>query len=289
MSTEKILQHTLDVPIEIQKTKLNGFDINYAKTGEGEPLVLIHGANFGWGVWYPNIPELAKHFTVYAIDLPGAGRSSRVNYATLDMHKGLVDTVDAFVQHHELKNFHVMGCSAGGWIAFQLALRYPDKVRKIVVENSAGLSDGVGISDRMIGIYPFANLIAKTALNPNRKDKSNIEKFLMDIFHKKDHIKREFVDYFLETMETSHNLLFISRMTARWKDFVLKHDLPRIHNDTLIVWGAKDTLMPLHKNEHNFQRLPQVSVQTIDDAGHIPSLEQPALFNSLAVDFLTTS
>ncbi|MCK5026791.1 MAG: alpha/beta hydrolase [Candidatus Pacebacteria bacterium] len=286
MDTEEKLRKTLDIPIKIKQSSVNGYQINYAKIGKGEPLLLLHGANFGWGVWYPNIPELAKHFTVYAIDLPGAGRSTKIDYGKMDLYKDMVDTVDEFIHKHNLEKFHVIGCSAGGWIGFRLALRYPDKVRKIVAENTAGFSDGVKIKDRIIGVYPFAKFISKTTLNPNRKNKKNIEKFLMSIFYDGSDIKKEFVEYFLETMETSHNLLFISRMTALWRDFLLKRELPNITNKTLIVWGEQDKIMPLSQNAHNFKLIPNVQVEIIRDAGHIPSLEKASVFNSLVVDFL---
>jgi len=76
MTTEQTLANSLGIELAIKQIPIGAHKINYLVAGKGEPLLLIHGANFGWGVWYPNIPELAKHFTVYAIDLPGAGHSS---------------------------------------------------------------------------------------------------------------------------------------------------------------------------------------------------------------------
>ena len=77
MDTEKKLADSIDASIEIKQMDIGKHRINYAVAGQGPALLMIHGANFGWGMWYPNIPALAKHFTLYMIDLPGAGRSSR--------------------------------------------------------------------------------------------------------------------------------------------------------------------------------------------------------------------
>ncbi|MCK5591104.1 MAG: alpha/beta hydrolase [Candidatus Pacebacteria bacterium] len=286
IDTEKELLKTLEVDVEINQIFINEYNINYTKVGKGPPLLLIHGANFGWGVWYPNIPELAKHFTVYAIDLPGAGRSTRINYKKLQLQKDLVSTVDQFIQELNLRNFHIAGCSVGGWLALKIALIHPEWVNKVVIENTVGFSDSMKLSEKVIGVYPFAKLISKTVLNPHRKNKKNIEKFLMGIFYDPIDIKKEFVDYFCETMETSHNLLFISRMVALWKEFLLKEDLLKIQNKILVVWGEKDKMMPLEKSITNISLISTVMVESVKDAGHIPSLEKPEEFNALVVDFL---
>ena len=286
IDTEKELLKTLEIDVEINQIFVNGYNINYVKAGKGPSLLLIHGANFGWGVWYPNIPELAKHFTVYAIDLPGAGRSTRINYKKLQLQEDLIRTVDQFIQELNLKNFHIAGCSVGGWLALKIALLHPKWVNKVVIENTVGFSDSMKLSEKVIGVYPFAKLISKTVLNPHRKNKKNIEKFLMGIFYDPIDIKKEFVDYFCETMETSHNLLFISRMVALWKEFLLKEDLLKIQNKILVVWGEKDKMMPLEKSITNISLISTVMVESVKDAGHIPSLEKPEEFNALVVDFL---
>jgi predicted nucleotidyltransferase len=64
--------------VKLEQVKIGEFVINYATAGKGLPIVLIHGGNIGWGQWYPNIPELARYFKVYALDLPGGGRRSRI-------------------------------------------------------------------------------------------------------------------------------------------------------------------------------------------------------------------
>ena len=286
MSTEDSLRAIINFPLALKQVEIGSYKINYAMAGSGPALLLIHGANFGWGVWYPNIPELAKQFTIYAIDLPGAGRSSRLDYSKMEPEKDLLEVVDEFTQKMGLENFSVIGCSMGGWIALRLALKHPEKVKRIVVENTVGFADYMTASEKIIGFYPFAKFIAKIFINP--KNRKNVKKFLMEIFYNKNlALPEAFIDYFCETMQTSHNLLFISRLTALHKKLNLEKSLSGIHNKTLIVWGEKDVIIPLHKNAQNFKLIPQVQISVIKDAGHIPSLEKPQEFNSLVNDFLT--
>ncbi len=286
MNTEAALVATLDLPLTLHQRKINGHTINYAVLGSGEPLLLIHGANFGWGVWYPNLPLLAKHYTVYALDLPGAGRSSVIDYATLDAKKDLFDVVEQFVTKLNLQNLRIIGCSVGGWLAMTLALAQPARVKKIVVENSVGFSDYFGFGDLVISQYPLAQLITRTLLKPHRQNK-RIEQFLRSIFfHKSLPILPAFLEYFYETMSGSHNLLFISRLTALREHFVLGSRLSKIHQPTMIVWGKEDTIMPLLKNQPNFSLIPHAQTVLIDEAGHIPSFEQPDRFHEAVLPFL---
>lgn len=285
MTTETELTKTLGIETVISQLKINGHIINYLVCGNGPPLLLIHGANFGWGIWYPNLKEFGKHFTVYAIDLPGAGRSSRVDYATLNARKDILGTVEEFISHHGFSSLNLVGCSVGGWVALEIALLHPGKVQKIIVENTIGFADRTSFSDKAIGVYPFAKFLSQTFLKPGGNNK-NIERFFRNIFYDKNiNIREEFLSYFFETMETSHNLLFISRLNALVKEFVLLDKLPKIQQEVGIVWGEKDSILPLARSYRNFSLIPRASTYIIKDAGHIPSFEKPFEFNSYALSF----
>lgn len=286
MDTEQNLMKAIGIPISIQQMPINGHTINYCVAGKGPPLLLIHGANFGWGVWYPNISELSKRFTVYGIDLPGAGRSSRIDYKKMDPQRDLADIVSKFIENLNLYNLQIIGCSIGGWLALKMALLYPTRIKALIIESGVGFADYMGLKEKVLGFYPLAQLIAKTILNPKLGSK-NIERFLRSIFYNQQlNLKKEFVDYFFETMKTSHNLLFISQLTALSKYFLLENQLPHIQCPVLIVWGSEDTIIPLRKNYKNFRLLENVSVEIIREVGHIPSLEKPYEFNALVLSFL---
>lgn len=286
INTERALADVMGVKVDIKQVIINGYNINYVVVGAGEPLLLIHGANFGWGVWYPNIVELTKHFTVYAIDLPGAGRSSRIDYSGLNLERDFVNIIQEFINYHNFRKIDIVGSSIGGWLALRMALQNPQKIQKIVLENAVGFADYWSFSDKIIGFYPFAKLITKTVLKPKRKNK-RIEKFLRSIFYDPNiDLSKEFIDYFYETMESSHNLLFISSLTKHNKDFLLVNQLKKIKNKTLIFWGAHDKIMPLEKNEINFKLLPNSQVEIIQEAAHIPSIEKSEYFNSKVIRFL---
>lgn len=282
---EVALLQTLGIPATIKQVMVADHEINYLIAGEGPTLLLIHGANFGWGVWYPNIPELAKSHRVVAIDLPGAGRSTRVDYRTLEpMH--MLTILEQFVMELELTSFAVVGCSLGAWLAVRLALNMPKRVTHLVIENASGFTPRIRASDKMIALYPFAHFITRTMLRPDRHN-PRIESFLRGIFADRDlKLRNEFIDYFYETMRTSHNLLFISRLNALAQSFYLDKMIEAITQPTLVIWGKEDQIMSLAWNEENLRRIPDVQVIVYDGIGHIPSLELASRFNSDVRSFL---
>jgi pimeloyl-ACP methyl ester carboxylesterase len=286
--TERALANTLGIPYEIKQETIMGHHINSIRCGGGRPLLLLHGANFGWGVWYPNIRYLAKRYTVYALDLPGSGRSSLVEYNSLDVERDVYHVVRAWVETQGLRDCTVIGCSVGGWIALKLALEVSaDRIRSVIVENTVGFADYMGRGDKMIGWYPLARTVARTILRTTPDNRRNIEKFLRGIFFDHDlAIRSEFLDYFFETQARSHNLLFISRMTACAEQFFLMEKLPSLMRPVLIAWGKEDRIMPFEKNKNGFSLIKGAEVVTIDRAGHIPSFEQPEAFHTAVDTFL---
>lgn len=286
MTYEEKLAQAIDADIKIKQIQIDKFLINYIVCGVGPPLLLIHGANIGWGMWFRNIKELSKNFTIYAIDLPGAGRSSKMDYSQLDPERDMLQIVNKIIDSLKLENFNILGASIGGWIALRIVMSHPEKINKVILSNSVGLANYMGLSDKIIGFYPFAKFISQTILRPVRNNKL-VEKFLRGTFYnKKLFLPEEFIDYFYETMAASHNLLFISRLTQLTKRLILEDYLSKINNRTLIIWGENDQIMPLKKNLTNFNLIPNISVEIMEQSGHFPSIEQPDEFNKVVENFL---
>ncbi len=276
----KVTAHSLDI---------GSHTIRYVKAGKGPALFLLHGGNIGWGQWYPNIAELAKKYTVYACDTPGSGRSSRVNYDALDLEKDFVDTVDGLIKKLKLKKVTLVGSSIGGWIALKLALRNKKYIDKLVLIDAVGFMNHVQPFDRIIGLSPLAKLLSKTVLKPT-KNNANIERFLRSVFYNQDtNIAPEFISYFYETMRTSHNLLLISRLSSVWgmrKELVLQDQLKKVKNETLVLWGENDALMPVKYNIPYAEMLENGKIELISSAGHIPSIEKASIVNKHLMAFV---
>jgi pimeloyl-ACP methyl ester carboxylesterase len=115
---------------------VNGLEMYYEVHGQGEPLVLIHGAlgNID-GQWPAILPGLAKERQVIVMDLQAHGRTADIDRPF--SAEQFADDIDALMQHLGVAKADIMGYSMGGATGLQLAIRHPERVRKLVIMSAA--------------------------------------------------------------------------------------------------------------------------------------------------------
>ena len=112
-----------------------GVKIHYVTKGKGPLVILIHGFPDFWYTWRDQMPELAKHFQVVAIDLRGYNKSDQpIGVENYTMDK-LVGDVDAVVSHFKAEKAIVVGHDWGSAVAWAYAMAHPDKTERLVVLN----------------------------------------------------------------------------------------------------------------------------------------------------------
>lgn len=112
-----------------------GRTIRYLKTGNGDPLILLHTIRTQLDYFTEVIPQLAKHFTVYAIDLPGHGYSSIDTKANYD-EPYLRSAVMAFIEKLDLNNVTLVGESIGAVLALTVVSQLPARIKKVISSNT---------------------------------------------------------------------------------------------------------------------------------------------------------
>ncbi len=126
-----------------------GMDIahHFVEKGQGEPLVLLHGNGEDCGYFGGQIDEFAKYYHVYAIDTRGHGKTPRGGKAFTI--RQFADDLLGFLDEQQIARAHLLGFSDGGNIAMLFALRYPDRVKRLILNganlNSAGVKRSVQI------------------------------------------------------------------------------------------------------------------------------------------------
>jgi pimeloyl-ACP methyl ester carboxylesterase len=139
------------------KAHVNGVELWYEITGEGEPVIQIHGAGFGHYNFAPATPTLAQQFRVIDYDMRGYGQSDRpVQHYDMEVWAddaaGLLDALD-------VPEAHVHGTSMGGMIAIVFAGKYPERTTSVVINCAAAK---LGTSGRLV----FKNWIDIAELDP---------------------------------------------------------------------------------------------------------------------------
>jgi pimeloyl-ACP methyl ester carboxylesterase len=120
---------------------VNGLEMYYEVHGEGEPLVLLHGAYMTIDAMGEVVPALAESRQVIAVELQGHGRTADIDRPLT--YEQLADDVAALLRHLVIEEADIFGFSLGGSVALQVAIRHPEVVRKLVVASSSYSSDGV--------------------------------------------------------------------------------------------------------------------------------------------------
>jgi pimeloyl-ACP methyl ester carboxylesterase len=292
MSAEERLMQMVGPGLSSKHSQVNGYDIHYVTAGDGSPLLLLHGVNIGWGEWYPNIADLSRYFRVYALDLPGAGSSSRISFSTSDLERSFVDTVEKFMEIHDLRDAILIGHSSGGWTALKLALRGNKRIAKLVLVNSLGFSPYLVWRQRPLAFGPVAKFLAQKVMPPTKK---NMENFLVSVFVDTSKIKREFIEYYCEAVcdrGNDHPFMLINRFLEPFhirSEFVLGDALRDVRVPTLIAVSDRDPMSSFVETSRFLDRIPGARVEVFRGAGHVPSIEQAEHFNALVNNFLAVS
>ena len=257
---------------------VNGCEIYYEVHGQGDPLVLIMGLRRNLEWWYRQIPALSQHFQVIAFDNRGAGRSDKpvMEYSI----RLFADDTAGLMEALAIPKAHILGSSMGGYIAQELALNYPAKVKSLVLGCT-----GCG-GDRAVIMSPerMEKFTANKGLKPEeilRKD--------MDIYYSDDYVDQnsEIIEEFVEI-----SMRYYQPADAFFRQFdaCLRHDTgDRLHHlaiPTLIMTGDDDPLVP-PQNSHVLKDLIAGADLSVFAGGrHCFFIEQADRFNKEAVDFL---
>ncbi len=247
-------------------TDLSMGKVRYAKRGDkGDIVILLHGFGGDLDNWLFNIDALGEVATVYALDMPGHGQSTKTmaNPSLKSMTAALAE----FMTVTGIASAHLVGHSMGGAIAMQMALNNPDKVKSMTLICSAGLGPE-------IGSY-VQNYIAAQG----RKD---LKPVLETLFADKSLVSRQLVDDVLKYKRLDGVETFLKSLAQSLFGGGTQHDalgkaLAGKGPSALVIWGASDEVIPpSHANN-----LAGAKVHVINGAGHMVFMEKAGDVNAL--------
>jgi pimeloyl-ACP methyl ester carboxylesterase len=124
-----------------QYAEVNGINLYFETHGTGQPLILLHGGLGSGEMFGPTLTELAQQHQVIAVDLQGHGRTADID-RPIDIRL-MADDIAALIDHLRLDKPDVVGYSLGGGVALFTAVKYPDKVRRLVVASAHARRDAI--------------------------------------------------------------------------------------------------------------------------------------------------
>lgn len=287
MTAEDRLADLLHTPHQFKDSAVGRYRIHSITAGHGPVLLLLHGANIGWGMWYKMIPELAKRYTVIAVDLPGAGRSTKLPLPS--SFEEYVEMVETFVRGERIEPLSVVGHSFGGWVALRLGQRQRISIKHLVAIDPVGLGRRLAVSQRLLSIPGMARLLSATVFRP---DRTHMKNFLQSACVKKKAIEEEFIDYFYEAVRAgslSHPIRYMKRMVEAGRlnrELLLAPARFGALPPVLLLWGEQDPLVPWQYAKKNLHVFSHLSVQVFKNTGHVPPLEAAVPCTQVITSFI---
>jgi len=239
--------------------------------GAGAPAVYLHGT-FGQE-WDGFLDDLAEHRRVYAPAHAGSEEMDDLEH--LDTLSDLILYYDDLFDSLGLDRIDLIGHSFGGMVAAEYAATFRERVRKLVLIDAMGLwRDDAPVEDHLlVSPQKLVKLLFKDPLKPEVVAKLAMPK---ETAAMNEAILRRFG----ALASTAH---FIHPIPERG----LARRLRRIKAETLIIWGAQDSLTPPVYAGDFARLIPNARVHLIENAGHVPQIEQREITSSEVIRFLS--
>lgn len=239
--------------------------VQVRRGGSGAPVVYLHSAT-GEGEGLELLAALAADFDVIAPMFPGYGESEGIEQID-DMEDAVFHLLDLFDQLG-LDAPALVGLSLGGWMAAELATRYPERVSRLVLVNPAGLYiQGAEIKD-IFGRTPDELVLDMFA--DQNQPMAQMMRALADVEPEK--VSFEMIKPYYQTMAATARLAWDPYL----HDPKLRKRLHRVTAPTLVVRGEQDTLIPGPHAETYASEIPGARLVEVDGAAHLLAIEKPA-------------
>ncbi len=287
--------------MKVKYVAVNGIRTRYLEAGSGEPLLLVHGGDFGGypacaNDWDLNIESLARSFHVYAIDKIGAGFTDNPKSDQEYVIGTAVRHAYDFLKTMKISSAHLVGHSRGGYAVLRLALEHPELVKTLVIVDSNTI---------MVKHSPIYREWARLASLIN--DTRDKQRYLVaaNSFGNK-HITDSYTEVLVEIAKLPKTREAAAKMKAGLssqfvKDLIIRqqetHEWIRagkLKAPTLLVWGANDPSAEFDPVGLDLMRLifpaaPRSQMHILNQAGHYCYREQPEAFVATVTSFIKSN
>ena len=270
-----------DNPEIARSVQAAGITTNYHDVGEGFPALFIHGSGPGvsaWANWRLVMPALSERLRVIAPDMAGFGFSERPAGIQYDLDTWVAQAI-GLLDALGLEQADVVGNSFGGALALAMAIRHPQRVRRLVLMGSVGvpfdITEGL---DAVWGYTPsFENM--RRIMDYFAWDRSLVNDELAELRYRAS-IRPGFQESF-GAMFPAPRQRWVDALASR------EQDIRALPHETLIVHGRDDRVIPLVTSLTLAQWIDRSQLHVYGRCGHWTQIEHAARFAKLVGDFLT--
>lgn len=242
--------------------------------------MLVHGITATHRYWKDNVPHLAQRRRVLALDLPGFGASDKpdVDYST----RYFVETIARLLDEKRIRRATLVGNSMGGQIAMAFALAHPERLDKLVLVDPAG-----------VHALPYwlgrVALLAVPGVRMPRVPQPFVEAVFRAAFPTRPDLQQRYTRAYMRGIASREYPLHLRSMLRAARGVLqapMRRHAAEIAAPTLIVWGARDLVLPVTAARPLRAAMPNARLLIYSQSGHCPMVDQPDRWNRDVEAFL---
>ncbi|MBU2938998.1 alpha/beta hydrolase [Lacinutrix sp. C3R15] len=273
---------------------IDSTEISYIKEGSGEKTMLfVHGLSSNSDAWSKNIHALKDQYTCVALDLPGFGKSSKPDVAYTPSY--FAEILHKFICKLKLDNVVLVGHSMGGQASIKLATIYKEDIKQLILVAPAGLEQFSEVNANVLKGFFTPEMVKNTT------DEQIEKNYALNFYKLPEEASKMIADrkqIKLATDFDAHCHAIVNSISGMLNDPVYD-DLAQITHKTLVVFGTKDMLIPNRYLNPNLttkqvgaiasEKIKEVQVAFVEDAGHFVQFEKPTEVNLLIEKFVVNN
>jgi len=266
------------------EAQINGISFYYQVHGRGAPLVLIAGMGADHRSWFPQVPTFKHHFRVITFDGRGVGRTGKPR--ELYNFESLAEDVVGLMDALSVDDAHVLGESLGGIVAQELAITFPQRVRKLVLANTAvGTGVDMQIHPDLMNSYGLPGGPSPGEFDPAKVDINKAMRAMIALS-----FNSRFYRLAMTLMATiyvrSSAFKGMPEQIKAISDYSTLDRLHLIRSPTLVITGTADRIVPPSMSDILSSRIPNARLIKIEGGSHALHVEMRRRFNQEVLDFL---
>jgi len=275
-------------PFPVEHLSLHGHQMSYRRAGEGPALLLLHGIAGSSRTWIPVMEMLQSEFTVLAPDFLGHGKSAKpLGDYSLGNH---ASSMRDFLHLLGFDRATVVGQSFGGGVALQFAYQFPERCERLVLVDAGGLGREVNWILRLVTL-PAAEYVMPVLFPRFARGWGDSVARLLGSVGIRNAGAAEIWRSYRSLTEPENRGAFVRTMRAvidpgGQSVSAIDRLYLASHMPTLIVWGARDRIIPLVHAYRAHVAIPNSRLEVMEGVGHFPHVEQPVRFVEVLRDFL---
>ena len=253
-------------------------NIFYRTVGKGEPLLILNGIMMSTRSWVPFEAHYTRENMLILLDLLDQGESDKMD---CDYDQGIqVEVVRTLLDELGLDQVSILGTSYGGEVALQIAVKYPERIKRMVLANTVARTNAwlreIGDAWNYAVSVPEAYYCTTipTIYSPSYYDR------------KKDWMANRKAILTKTAFANEDFLNSMVRLTKSAESHDVTKDLPKVEVPTLVISCDQDHITPMEEQRRIVSLMPQAEMIILPETGHAAFYERPYLFTSIVLGFL---